>query len=279
MAADPQFVAALSHGLEILRCFTLDRPILTNGALARMTGMPRSSVSRLTHTLVKLGYLEYESDSGAYRPGLGVLALQPAALAGARVLEAIAPHMLELASEVGTRALITIYENFGLTVVHGVCTNPKVGAPNGVGFRYSLPRWAMGRAYLASCCDHEREKILIQLARGDENRSAALRNEMDCAVRTYRAQGYCTSLGEGRPGNNSISVPLNLAHLGRRLLLACGGPASQLPERDVHKRVAPRLLRKAGEIERCSADLRSYAGARNFRRSSDRHAQSNSVLL
>jgi DNA-binding IclR family transcriptional regulator len=266
MATDPQFVAALSHGLEILRCFTQDQPVLTNGALARMTGMPRSSVSRLTHTLVKVGYLEYDSDSGAYRPGLAVLALQPAVLAGARIQESIAPHMLELARQVGARVLLTVYESYGLTVVHGVCTNPEIGPPKAVGLRYSMPRWAMGRAYVASCCGHEREKILIHLARGDERRSAEMRNELDHAVHTYRNQGYCTSLGEGRPGNNSISVPLNLPHLGRRLLLACGGPADRLPERDLHRRVAPLLTRKAREIERCSTDLRSQAGARNHGR-------------
>ena len=83
MTADRQFVTALARGLEILDCFSPTRPLLTNGELSRLTGMASSSVSRLTHTLVKLGHLDYDADRGAYRVGLRVLSLQPAAMAGA----------------------------------------------------------------------------------------------------------------------------------------------------------------------------------------------------
>lgn len=255
MAKDPQFVAALSHGLDLLRCFTPEEPMLGNGALARMSGLPRSSVSRLTHTLVKLGYLDYDTQASAYRLGLSVLSLQPAALAGTRVVENIRPHMAELADRLRTRVLLTVYEGDGLTVVQGVCTNPDIPAPSVVGCRYAIPRRAMGRAYMASCSGHEQEQIVSRLARGDAGRSSALHQELEQAVRSYRSRGYCMSLGESRPGNHSISVMLNLAHLGRRLVLSCGGPAEQLPEHLLHDRVGPMLLRTAAEIERTSARL------------------------
>lgn len=253
MATDPQFVAALSHGLDILRCFTPDKPVLANSELANMTGMPRSSVSRLTHTLVKVGYLDYDTEARAYRLGLSVLSLQPAALAGTRIVEDIAPYMAELANRLGARVLLTVYENYGLTVVQGACTNPDIPAPSFVGCRYAIPRRAMGRACIASSSGNEQEKILSHLAQGDMNRFAALHAELDRAVDSYRSRGYCTSLGEGRPGNHSISVMLNLPHLGRRLFLSCGGPAQRLPERFLYDRVAPQLMRSADEIERHSA--------------------------
>ncbi len=255
MATDPQFVAALSHGLDILRCFTASEPLLTNSALARMTGMPRSSVSRLTHTLVKVGYLDYDTASRAYRLGLSVLSLQPAALAGTRIVETAAPHMAELANRLGARVLLTVYESYGLTVVQGACTNPDIPPPSYVGARYAIPRRAMGRAYISSCSGHEQEKILIHLAQGDEKQLESLRGELDHAVHSYRSEGYCTSLGEGRPGNHSISITLNLPHLGRRLALSCGGPAERLSERVLHERVAPLLMHSAAEIERASARM------------------------
>ena len=96
---------------------------------------------------------------------------------------------------------------------------------------------------------------MLHLAQGDAQKSAALHDEFDKAVRNYRNQGYCTSLGEGRPGNHSISVPLNLPHLGRRMLLSCGGPAERMSERVLRDRVAPLLMRNAAEIERTSQRL------------------------
>ncbi|WP_454754073.1 IclR family transcriptional regulator [Cupriavidus necator] len=255
MTKDPQFVVALSHGLEILRCFTPDQPLLTNSALARMTGMPRSTISRLTHTLVKVGYLDYDANAVAYRLGLCVLSLQPAALAGTRLAQDIVPHMAELADRLRTRVLLTVYESYGLTVVQRACSNPDIPAPSYVGYRYALPRRAMGRAYMASCSDNEQEKIVAHLAHGDDGKLDSLRSEFDHAIQSYRNQGYCTSLGEIRPSNHSISVMLNLAHLGRRMTLSCGGPADQLPERILHQRVAPLLMQCAATIERVSAGL------------------------
>ena len=255
LASDPQFVAALSHGLAILRCFSAEQSNLTNGALARMTGMARSSVSRLTHTLVKLGYLDYDTGTGAYRLGLCVLPMQTAALAGTRVVESAAPEMQELADRVHGRVLLTVYDSFGLTVVHGVCTNPDIAAPRSVGSRYQIPRRAMGRAYIASCSGHEQEQILIHLAEGDELRWGALQEERDHALRSYRGYGYCTSLGEIRPGNHSVSTTVHLPHLGRRLILSCGGPADLLPERMLRDRVAPLLMRSASAIEAISSKM------------------------
>ncbi len=260
MATDPQFVAALSHGLDVLRCFTPEKPLLTNSAMASMTGMPRSSISRLTHTLVKVGYLDYDSEARAYRLGLSVLSLQPAALAGTRIAENVMPHMAELANQFGARVLLTVYENFGLTVVQGVCTNPDIPAPSYVGWRYAIPRRAMGRACVASCSGNEQQKILAHLVQGQESRSTALHSEFDNAVRAYRSQGYCTSLGEGRPGNHSISISLNLPHLGRRFFLSCGGPANRMSERFLHDRVAPLLVRSAAYIERDSAKRAASRG-------------------
>ncbi|HEX8478422.1 MAG TPA: helix-turn-helix domain-containing protein, partial [Telluria sp.] len=49
--ADRQFVSALARGLEILRCFRPGESLLSNSEMARRTGMPKPTISRLTHTL------------------------------------------------------------------------------------------------------------------------------------------------------------------------------------------------------------------------------------
>jgi DNA-binding IclR family transcriptional regulator len=65
---DRKFVTALARGLEVLRACTPTEGLLGNGELVERTGLPKPTVSRLTHTLTKLGYLAYaerlESDIG-----------------------------------------------------------------------------------------------------------------------------------------------------------------------------------------------------------------------
>src|SRR5689334_4536435 len=72
---DRQFVNALARGLELLRCFRPGEVYLTNTELARRTGMPKPTISRLSYTLTKLGYLSYSAEQGKYQLGSGVLAL------------------------------------------------------------------------------------------------------------------------------------------------------------------------------------------------------------
>ena len=58
---DRKFVTALARGLEVLRVFTPTEGLLGNGEIAERTGLPKPTVSRLTYTLTKLGYLATSS--------------------------------------------------------------------------------------------------------------------------------------------------------------------------------------------------------------------------
>src|SRR5687767_15616748 len=56
---DRQFATTLARGLEVLRCFTPLEPMLGNKEISVRTGLPKPTVSRLTYTLTKLGYLRH----------------------------------------------------------------------------------------------------------------------------------------------------------------------------------------------------------------------------
>ncbi|WP_245999350.1 helix-turn-helix domain-containing protein [Paracoccus methylarcula] len=61
---DRNFVTAIARGFEVLRCFRLDETTLTNQEIAGRTGLPKPTVSRLTYTLCKLGYLVQSDAKG-----------------------------------------------------------------------------------------------------------------------------------------------------------------------------------------------------------------------
>ena len=79
---DRHFVTALARGLAVLACFGPGRTSLANHDLAAACGLPRSTVSRLTYTLTKLGYLHHTAETGRYRLGHATIALSSAALGG-----------------------------------------------------------------------------------------------------------------------------------------------------------------------------------------------------
>ncbi|MBV8048098.1 MAG: helix-turn-helix domain-containing protein, partial [Paludibacterium sp.] len=74
-AQDRHFVTALARGLQVLAAFLPGEGSLSNQQLAQRTGLPKSTVSRLSYTLTRLGYLAQDAESGGYRPGLAGLSL------------------------------------------------------------------------------------------------------------------------------------------------------------------------------------------------------------
>src|SRR4029077_16642204 len=70
-----QFATTLARGLEVLRCFTPLEPMLGNKEISVRTGLPKPTVSRLTYTLTKLGYLRHNMRLGKYQLGSAVLSI------------------------------------------------------------------------------------------------------------------------------------------------------------------------------------------------------------
>src|SRR3990172_12698542 len=66
---DRHFVSALARGLKVLTCFRSGDELLGNHELSRRSSLPKSTISRLTYTLTKLGYLHFAQDSVQYRVG------------------------------------------------------------------------------------------------------------------------------------------------------------------------------------------------------------------
>ncbi|HEX7055108.1 MAG TPA: helix-turn-helix domain-containing protein, partial [Burkholderiales bacterium] len=94
---DRQFATTLARGLEVLRCFTPLEPLLGNKEISVRTGLPKPTVSRLTYTLTKLGYLRHNMRLGKYQLGSAVLSIGYPLLASMNVRQAARPLMKELA--------------------------------------------------------------------------------------------------------------------------------------------------------------------------------------
>src|SRR5204862_2242389 len=88
---DPDFVSAIGRGFAILRCFKRNVKVLGNKDLAQLTGLPKSTIARLTYTLTKLGYLEYLPAVEKYSLGIGALTLGQTYLAGLDVRDVAHP--------------------------------------------------------------------------------------------------------------------------------------------------------------------------------------------
>ncbi|WP_239688569.1 IclR family transcriptional regulator [Aquitalea magnusonii] len=94
---DRLFVTALARGLQVLAAFRPGESALSNLEIAKRTGLPKSTVSRLTYTLTRLGHLSQDEHSGFYRLGVALLALGSVVLASYDIRQVAGPLMREFA--------------------------------------------------------------------------------------------------------------------------------------------------------------------------------------
>ena len=220
-AGDRQFATTLARGMELLRCFTPDEPLLGNKDLSRRLGLPPATITRLTYTLVAMGYLAQESPQGRYRLGSAVLALGFPLLQMFEIRRRARPLMLELAQATGAAVSIGIRDRFSIVYIEAVRARPMRRYPLDIGTSHSLAGSAIGRAWLMGCSPQERQALLNRLRlrapqEWERHRVELLRN-----VREFPRHGCCVSVGELYPDVVAVAVPLGRIDQGELAALNC----------------------------------------------------------
>lgn len=245
---DRQFVTALARGLELLRCFTPRESLLGNQELAKKTDLPKPTVSRLTHTLTRLGYLRHLPHSGKYQLEVGVMSFGYAMLSNLSIRALARPLMEEMAGYAKAAVAMAARDRLSmvyLDVVHG---EANLTMRRQVGSHLSLHRSAIGRACLAAMPEDEREFILGHIRKRHPEDWPEVRKGLERAFRDYADYGFCLSLGEWQRDVNAVGVALHHESHGL-LAFNCGGPSFHLKREKLEDDIGPRLLHMVHNIE------------------------------
>ncbi|MDF1855241.1 IclR family transcriptional regulator [Pseudooceanicola sp.] len=252
---DRQFVTALHRGLEILRAFNPnDRAGLGNSDLAERTGLPNSTVSRLTFTLLKSGYLIYDENTGRYRMGVPVLSLGYACLAGLHVRETAQIYMQKLADECGDGVLVALGGRDNLSMTYLACAR-SIGVFSlqlDVGSRISLVRSSIGRAYIAGTTEAERNEILARVR--DRTPADQLNKVLDGIARAREqiaSRGFHANFGEWQKDVHAVSVPYRSQQPDTPMLaFNLGGNSTSLSKERLENELGPKLVELVETISR-----------------------------
>lgn len=256
---DRQFITSLHRGLEVLRAFRPDdRAGLSNSDLADRTGLPNSTVSRLTFTLLKTGYLTYDRETGRYRMGVPVLSLGYACLSALPISETAQSYMQELADSCGEGILVALGGRDDRTMTYLACarTRSVIQLQLGVGSRISLARSAMGRAWLTGCQPEERKAVLQDIRRrAPKDAWPVILKGFEDAAEQVAERGFYANIGEWQPNIHSVAVPLRRRDPAAPLLaLNLGGPSAYLPRERLIGEFGPKLVELARTLRQTSAD-------------------------
>lgn len=199
---------SLERGIAVLRAFRAGSSMLSNSDIADRTGLSRSTVSRLTQSLIETGMLEYVPQNRAYRLGVPVLSMAHAMRDSSQVLKAAAPRMVEVAMRNKINVGLAAADGDEMVYLESFRYNRRQSLRTVVsGQRIPMALTSLGRAYLATLAPEAFGAMLSAMA--DKHRGRAwrdLRREIETAVLSVRDKGYCVA--SWQPQVVAIATPL-----------------------------------------------------------------------
>jgi DNA-binding IclR family transcriptional regulator len=248
VATDRSFVVALSRGLDVLRAFQPNDGLLGNQEIASRTNLPKPTVSRLTYTLTKLGYLAPVPRFEKYQLAPAAMALGYAALANLGVRHLSEPFREELMRETGGAVAVGGRDRLSM-IYFGQSRGMTIGVQLDVGSRIPIATTAMGRAYLWALPEEERSVMLRDLREHYGSRWPRMREGIERAGETVARHGFAISAGEWHDDIHAVGVALKLNDGTGPYAFNCGAPAFRFTEERLRDDIGPRLVAMVKNIE------------------------------
>ena len=245
---DRQFATTLARGLEVLRCFTPLEAMLGNKEISVRTGLPKPTVSRLTYTLTKLGYLRHNMRLGKYQLGSAVLSIGYPLLASMSIRQIARPFMKELADYTNGSVNMGIRDRLSMVYVEA-CRSGNLTTLPDIGTSIPIAQSVMGRAFLYACTPPEREAVLNQMKVKEPETLRKYKAQIDKGLQDIRGKGYCVSNGELRREVHAVGVPMRRNVDGEIVTFNCGIPAFTVKKGQLEDDIGPRLVAMVRNIE------------------------------
>jgi DNA-binding IclR family transcriptional regulator len=241
------FITALARGLDVLACFRVADKGLSNQQIAERCKLPKSTVTRFTYTLTRLGYLTQDGN-GKYALGTATLRLGSTMLQGLNIRDLARPMMQELADFSGTTTALAVRDRLSMIYVDVCRSSAALSLSLQVGSRLQLAASAIGRAYLAKASEAERTEILGRSRELDDIIYQSMQAGLERALRDQQQYGCATSFGEWQQDINGIAISFMPIGGSQLMSINCGGPSTSVSKEYLLDEVRPRLIQIAARL-------------------------------
>lgn len=248
---DPRFATTLARGLSVLRAFRITDDGLSNAEIAQRTGLPKSTVSRLTFTLGQLGYLVQSPRDERFRPGPTLVAVGHVAASSLSFLVPAHDLMQRLAEDTGTLVVLAVRDGDKMVLIRTWRPTHVASIWLEVGQRISLRPFSSSRAFIAAATPDEIRRILAEPL-PDRTALDELLADRPQACADMALQGFVsTPAGSGSPAPyNAVSVPFRSGNLAEPVVFTCGALPSEASVERMETEVGPRLIAAVRSLKR-----------------------------
>ncbi|MCR4267556.1 IclR family transcriptional regulator [Nitratireductor sp. ZSWI3] len=258
---DRRFATTLARGLSVLRAFRVSDNGLGNAEIAERTGLPKSTVSRLTFTLQALGYLSHTRRHDRYRPGPALLALGNIASGAISFVDLSEGLMQRLADETGTLTLLAVRDQDKIMLVKTWRPRTVASIWLEVGHRLPVANTSSGHALLASLSEEGFDRLLAET--GEETitrqRATEIRREANGQLMSRGFVIADPAIYFARTVQ-AVAVPFHARDLSEPVVFTCGATPQDLTMERMINEVGPKLRSTVRELERIMGQSPGRAG-------------------
>ncbi len=242
---DRQFVHAFARGLAILEALSREQKPLGNSELSRATGLPPSTISRLTHTAMELGYLRYSKSQRVYELTPKNLRLGYPVLAGMTLLDRASPLLKQLSEQTGETAGLVIRDGLHVTFVEVVQGSELVAVRLATGGRLPIAVSAAGVAILAAMAERDRRMLATRVRAHLGRRGGDLEPFNACLAEAVD-HGIAFMRDTWRRGIGGLAIGLD--NNGEAVAITIPIATGSVSESDMRGRLADALRATAAQL-------------------------------
>jgi DNA-binding IclR family transcriptional regulator len=247
-AGEGDVIQVVSRAFDVLRCFEGHDARLGNLEISNRCGLPRSTVSRLTHTLTRMGQLVYLPRDQKYRIGPSAVAMSTSMMRGLQLRNVIRLRLQEVAEQLPGTVGFVIPDRFHLVYLEVGRAANALGLSSTTGSRIAMASTAAGHAYTAALDTDIGDALLAEMEREIPDHAKLLQPRLEANRRFLREHRYVVACGLWSPHINGLAVPLWSPQYQTYVVVTIGLLSAMYDEKRLHKEVAPRLLELSASI-------------------------------
>ena len=259
LSGEGDVIQVVSRAFDVLRCFEGHEARLGNLEISNRCGLPRSTVSRLTHTLTRMGQLVYLPRDQKYRIGPSAVAMSTSMMRGLQLRNLIRQRLQDVADQLPGTVGFVIPDRFHLVYLEFGRAANALGLHETTGSRISMASTAAGHAYTGALDVDVGDALLLEMEREDPEAAKLLRPRLEDNRRFLREHGYVVACGLWSPHINGLAVPLWSPQYQTYVVITIGLLSAMYDENRLHQEVARPMLELgqaiAGLLEGAEGDI------------------------
>ncbi len=242
-------LSSVTTAIHLLKTFTLDEQELGISQIAQRLGIAKSTVHRLTSSLLEEGLLYQNPENKRYSLGIGLFTLGSMVRAKLDISSKARPYLNELREKIGENARLAMLDAENVVFLYDLESFQTMHLRSSIGLIKPAFCTAEGLCLLANLNEAELSNVLSFPREMRTSRTIINEKKIRARLVKVRRLGYAIEDEESEEGTRCLAAPIFQEDGRVEAAIGIAGPRLRLKKSDLAK-IAPQVMVAAGEISR-----------------------------